>query len=158
MKTLLRIAAFCLLIAGVAVLSYSEGRRHERDEEALLRTDREFQRVAAERGAGGFASFFAEDAVIMRDQPVVGPKAIEEARKPFFAVPGNRLDWKPTGAESEHDMGCTVGRYQITRMNDKGEKTLGHGSYVTVWRRQADKSWKVIFDGGAPDPAPNTKP
>ncbi|MGH9671209.1 MAG: hypothetical protein ACRD3A_13990, partial [Terriglobales bacterium] len=78
MKTLLKIAGFPLLLAGVAVLSYSEGRQHERDEAALLRTDRDFQRVTAERGAAGFASFFAEDAVIMRDQPVVGPAAIEE--------------------------------------------------------------------------------
>jgi hypothetical protein len=88
---------------------------------------------------------------------VVGPKAIEEARKPFFATPGNRLEWKPTGAESEHDLGCTVGRYQITRVDEKGGKAVGHGTYITAWRR-SDKSWKVIFDGGMPDPAPATKP
>ena len=158
MKTLLKVAGFPLLLAAVAVLSYSEGRQHERDEAALLRTDRDFQRVTAERGAAGFASFFAEDAVIMRDQPVVGPKAIEESRQPFFAIPGNRLEWKPTGAESEHDLGCTVGRYQITRVDEKGEKTVGHGTYVTAWQRQPDKSWKVIFDGGEPDPPTRAKP
>jgi ketosteroid isomerase-like protein len=158
MKTLVRIAGFSLLLAGVAVLSYSEGRQHERDEAELMRTDRDFERVTAERGAAGFASFFAEDAVIMRDQPVVGPKAIEEARKPFFATPGNRLQWKPTEAESERDLGCTLGRYQITRVDQKGEKTISHGTYLTAWRRQPDKSWKVIFDGGMPDPAAATKP
>lgn len=158
MRTLLKVAAFPLLLAGAAVLSYSEGRQHERDEAALIRTERDFERATAERGAAGFASFFAEDAVIMRDQPVVGPKAIEEARKPFFATPGNRLEWKPTGAESERDLGCTLGRYQITRVNEKGEKTVGHGTYITAWRRQPDKSWKAIFDGGMPDPPPATKP
>ena len=65
MKTLVKIAGFSLLLAGVAVLSYSEGKQHERDEAALMRTDRDFQKVAAERGATGFASFFAEDAVVM---------------------------------------------------------------------------------------------
>lgn len=158
MKTLLKIAAFSLLLAGVAALSYSQGRQHERDEAALIQTEHDFERATAERGAAGFASFFAEDAVIMRDQPVVGPKAIEEARKPFFATPGNRLEWKPTGAESEHDLGCTVGRYQITRVDEKGGKAIGHGTYITAWRRQPDKSWKAIFDGGMPDPAPATKP
>ena len=157
MKTVLKVAGFSLLLAGVAVLSYSQGRQ-ERDEAALLRTDRDFERVTAEGGAAGFASFFAADAVIMRDQPVVGPKAIEEARQPFFSIPGNRLEWKPTGAESEHDLGCTLGRYQITRVNEKGEKTVGRGSYVTAWRRQPDKSWKAIFDGGVPDPPIRTKP
>ena len=112
MKSLLKIAGFSLLLIGVSVLSYSEGRQHERDEAVLMRTDRDFQRVTAERGAAGFASFFAEDAVVMMgDKPVVGPKGVEEARTPFFAVPGNRLEWKPTGAESEHDLGCTLGRY-----------------------------------------------
>ena len=159
MKTLARIAGFSLLLAGVAVLSYSEGRQHERDEAALMRTDRDFQKVAAERGAAGFASFFAEDGVtVTRDGPVLGPKAIEEMRKPFFATPGNRLDWKPTGAESEHDLGCTLGRYQITRMHEKGEKSVSHGTYLTAWRRQPDNTWKVIFDGGMPDPAPAVKP
>lgn len=159
MRTLLKIVGFSLLLSGVAVLSYSEGRQHERDEAALLRTERDFERATAERGAAGFASFFAEDAVIMRDQPVVGPKAIEEARKPFFGTPGNRLEWKPTGAESEHDLGCTLGRYQITKVDEKGGKTIGHGTYLTAWRRQPDKSWKVIFDGGMPDPpAPEKKP
>ena len=160
MKTLVKIVGFSLFVVGVAVLSYSEGRQHERDEEALKRTDRDFQKVAAERGAAGFASFFAEDAVVMMaGKPVVGPKGVEEARTPFFAVPGNRLDWEPTEAESEHDLGCTLGRYKITRMNDKGEKTISHGTYLTAWRRQPDRSWKVIFDGGAPDPPPPaTKP
>jgi ketosteroid isomerase-like protein len=158
MKTLMRIAGFPLLLAGVAVLSYSQGRQHERDEAALIRAERDFERATAERGAAGFASFFAEDAVIMREQPVVGPKAIEQARQPFFATPGNRLQWKPTEVESEHDLGCTLGRYQITRVDEKGVTTIGHGTYITAWRRQADKSWKVIFDGGMPDPAPPTKP
>ena len=159
MKTLMKIAGFSLLLAGVAVLSYSQGRQHERDEAALMSTDRDFQKVAAERGAAGFASFFAEDAVVMMaGKPVVGPKGVEEARTPFFAVPGNRLDWEPTGAESEHDLGCTLGRYQITTVNDKGEKTIGHGTYITAWRRQSDKSWKAIFDGGMADPSPATEP
>ena len=158
MKALLKIAGFSLLLAGVAALSYSEGRQHERDEAALIRTDRDFERVTAERGASGFASFFSADAVIMRDHPVVGPKAIEHARQPFFATPGNRLEWRPTGAESEHDLGCTLGRYQITWVNEKGEKTIGHGTYVTAWQRQSDQSWKAIFDGGVPDPPTSTKP
>jgi len=158
MKTLLKLAGYSLLLAGVAVLSYSEGQQQERDEAALMRTDRDFERVTAERGAAGFASFFTEDGVtILRDQPVLGPKAIEEARKAFFATPGNRLEWKPTGAESEHDLGCTLGRYQITAVNEKGEKTIGHGTYITAWRRQPDKSWKAIFDGGMPDPPPAGK-
>ena len=74
MKALVKIASFSLLLAGVAVLSYSEGRQHERDEAALMRTDRDFQKVAAESGAAGLASFFDEDAVVMvGDKPVVGP-------------------------------------------------------------------------------------
>ena len=159
MKALLKVACFSLLLSGVAVLSYSQGRQHERDEAALMRTDRDFARATAANGAAGFASFFAEDAVVLlRDQPVVGPKAIEEARKPFFATPGNRLEWKPTGAESERDLGCTLGRYQMTQVDEKGGKTIGHGTYITAWRRQPDQSWKVIFDGGVPDPAPEKRP
>ena len=132
MKALLKVACFSLLLSGVAVLSYSQGRQHERDEAALMRTDRDFARATAANGAAGFAS--------------------------FFATPGNRLEWKPTGAESERDLGCTLGRYQMTQVDEKGGKTIGHGTYITAWRRQPDQSWKVIFDGGVPDPAPEKRP
>ena len=158
MKTLLKVAGFSLLLAGVAVLSYSQGRQAERDRQAIRQRDIEFQKVAAERGAEGFASFFAEDAVIMRNGPVVGPKAIQEVWAPFFARAGNREDWAPTRAETEHDLGCTLGRYTRTVVSDQGEKTTRAGTYVTAWRRQPDKSWKAIFDGGVPDPPIRTKP
>ena len=35
--------------------------------------------------------------------------------------------------------------------NEKGEKITLQGDYLTVWQKQADGSWKVIYDGGTPD-------
>jgi mannose-6-phosphate isomerase-like protein (cupin superfamily) len=69
----------------------------------------------------------------------------------MFAAPGFSLQWTATKAEisGSGDVGYTAGTYQIGP-----EK----GKYITVWKKQADGSWKVtedIFNGDAA-PAPAT--
>jgi ketosteroid isomerase-like protein len=49
------------------------------------------------------------------------------------------------------DVGYTVGRYQVSSLNDEGKPTSRRGSYLTTWQKQKDGSWKVVSDIGAPD-------
>jgi ketosteroid isomerase-like protein len=58
--------------------------------------------------------------------------------------------WEPTasGLAPAGDLGWTVGEWTWSA-NDPGGGEA-RGSYVTVWRRQADGSWKVLFDTGDP--------
>lgn len=44
-----------------------------------------------------------------------------------------------------------MGRYQGMFKNVKGEIVRQSGTYLTVWRKDKDGSWKVVADGGAPD-------
>jgi ketosteroid isomerase-like protein len=50
-------------------------------------------------------------------------------------------------------MGDASGRWTCKSKNEKGEKVTLHGDYLKVWQKQADGSWKVLYDGGTPDPA-----
>jgi ketosteroid isomerase-like protein len=45
------------------------------------------------------------------------------------------------------DLGCTVGEAQIATLKR-------YSKYLTIWRRQADGSWKFVADGGNARPAP----
>jgi len=57
-------------------------------------------------------------------------------------------------ASADGDLGYTLGTWQSTHYNAKGQGQVATGKYVTIWRKQADGSWKVVFDGGNPDTKP----
>jgi ketosteroid isomerase-like protein len=62
---------------------------------------------------------------------------------PRFAV-----SWQPTKAEASRggDIGYTLGTYELTLNNPQGTPVTDRGKYLTVWKKQADGSWKVAVD------------
>ena len=57
------------------------------------------------------------------------------------------LRWAPVASGVRGDVGFTLGTFSFApAAGGKG----GHGSYCTIWRRQADGAWKVVFDTGRP--------
>ncbi|MBI4420961.1 MAG: DUF4440 domain-containing protein, partial [Gemmatimonadetes bacterium] len=51
------------------------------------------------------------------------------------------------------DLGYTVGLFQSRRLDAAGKPVVGTGKYVTIWRKQADGSWKAMLDLGVADAA-----
>jgi len=130
------------------------------DRDELLRLDREFdQKVAAGGGGAAWASYFAENGAMLGQSsaPVTGPEAIRQRMEPVFANPDFSLRWTPTRAEIliSGDLGFTTGRYERRAKDKDGKVEVEHGTYVSVWRKQADGSWKIILDTGSADPAPS---
>lgn len=118
------------------------------DPEELMAADRQFAADVASGGAQAWASWFEDGGAMV--QPGLGEI---RGRDDILAVmagldAGQSLTWEPTRAEiaSAGDMGYTVGRWTST--GPQGDQT--HGVYVSVWRRQADGSWKVSIDLGNP--------
>jgi ketosteroid isomerase-like protein len=58
-----------------------------------------------------------------------------------------RLAWAPIASGKSGALGFTVGKATFTgaRPEDGWRST-----YVTIWRRQPDGTWKVLFDTGRP--------
>ena len=125
--------------------------------EVLMQADRDFAKATAERRLQGWLEYFAEDGVSLANQPAVGREAIRAAFKPLFDNPSFRLEWAPVkaGILPSGTVGYTEGRATSYRTGPRGEELVQHSSYVTVWKKQADGSWKVVFDTGAPDPTKN---
>jgi hypothetical protein len=68
----------------------------------------------------------------------------------FDAFPtGAVLEWWPIAAEiaSSGDLGCTVGEAKINSLHH-------YSKYLTIWKRQPDKTWKFVADGGNQRPSP----
>jgi ketosteroid isomerase-like protein len=47
------------------------------------------------------------------------------------------------------DVGYTTGRSVLRERDRDGKIVERHSEYLTVWRRQRDGSWKVVFDTGS---------
>ena len=124
------------------------------DPAVLMKADSEFDRATAEKGIAAWVSFFAEDGMqVTVDGNIQGRKAIREYMSPAFARPGFALRWKPTYADISRsgDLGYTTGTYEIRGKTPQGQEVSRTGRYVTIWKKQADGSWKVVADIGNPD-------
>jgi ketosteroid isomerase-like protein len=126
---------------------------------SLLQADADFARDVSARGTAAWAEAFAEDgAMLIANTPLVrGREKIRELMAdlgdPGKAKPELQIRWRPLGAQVSDDgtLGWTYGN--SVSISARGEH---QGKYLTIWRKQADGSWKVQADQGSPgwaDPA-----
>jgi ketosteroid isomerase-like protein len=124
--------------------------------EVLLQLEADFMKATAERGLDGFMSFFADDAVDLPagEDMVSGKENIRKALSPWGADVS--LTWTPVKAEisASGDLGYTYGTYVYKAMGKDGKPVMAYGKYTTVWKKQADDTWKVALDTGNSSPAP----
>ena len=127
----------------------------EQERNALLALDREWSQTTKDMNK--FVSYFAPDASFhAQGMPVAtGSAAIMDTFMKISATPGFSVQWTATKAEvsTAGDVGYTVGTYEAS-MSGATEK----GKYVSVWKKQADGTWKVvedIFNADAAGPPPS---
>jgi ketosteroid isomerase-like protein len=127
-------------------------------EDSLMQADRDFASATAERGVDGWVSWFAADgAMVTAGGEVKGHDAIRELMASALSDSGPRLLWEPTYAEAGGgNLGYTIGTSQRVARDSAGT-LLGTGNYLTVWRRQADGTWKVERDIGTYTPVVATE-
>ena len=118
---------------------------------SLVEAERAFARTSVEEGTRhAFLEFLADDAIVFRPTPTNG--------KEWFAPrpeSSRTLAWQPVFADvaDTGDLGYTTGPYSVS---DSTGALLAHGHYVTVWRLQADSTWRVEIDAGSSHPQPET--
>ena len=154
-----RILAFVLLLSAACLAQSTPSAQ------PVLDADRAFNKATQEKRLEGWMSFMADNVVLFgTDPPIVGKEAVRKFFEVPYSSPDYRLDWEPTRGEIYRagTLGYTSGRWTRRFRNAKGEMVERHGNYLTVWEKQKDGSWKVIADGGSPDPvtspAPPAKP
>ena len=123
----------------------------------LYNLEAKFAQDVAERGGAGFASWFADDAVVLGNAkaPVVGKVAI--AKSASWSPQSYQLTWAPDGAwmNISGDTGYTWGHYEGRSKDANGNPAVVSGRYMTIWGKQADGSWKVELDASANEPPPS---
>ena len=123
------------------------------DPEALMEADRAFAAAVAEGGAEAWVSWFASDGAMIQEGigEIRGTEAIRAAMAGIDA-PGVSLHWEPVRADiaASGDLGWTTGRSVFEAPGPDGATMRIDGVYVSIWRLQADGSWKVVMDLGNP--------
>jgi ketosteroid isomerase-like protein len=121
----------------------------------LFDLESKFAKDVLEKGGAGFAEWFAEDGVALGNgtAPVVGRVAI--AKSANWSPQTYQLTWKPTDAVMgpSGDMGYTWGHFEGHSKDANGNPVTTTGRYMTIWRKGADGTWKVVLDAGANEPA-----
>ena len=116
----------------------------------LARTEREFLECASSRGFGeAVHAYIAEDGFVANSL-TLGRAAHGERLKAESAKATKRdrdvIRWQPLHAEvaASGDLGYTWGVAESAPTKEGPFKP--YGVYVTIWRRQADGTWKFVYD------------
>jgi ketosteroid isomerase-like protein len=103
-----------------------------------------FAKSMADRDATAFASLIGDEAVFFGSKDVMrGKTAVVAGWKRFFDGPSAPFSWKP--AEVEVLASGTLGMTSGPVFDLQGRRI---GTFNSIWQRQKDGSWKVIFDKG----------
>jgi ketosteroid isomerase-like protein len=121
------------------------------DVRALVTSENAFAKAVQKHGVkDGFLAYLAPDAILFRPGPVQGVEWMKTR-----PASSGWLDWDPTFADASRssDLGYTTGPWSYRPKGAK-DQPAAWGQYVTLWRKQPDGMWKVVFDGGISHPAP----
>jgi ketosteroid isomerase-like protein len=86
-----------------------------------------------------------------------GKAAIRAMVEGMSKIPGFRISWEPLSASVSQsgDMAYLVEQNQVTFSDSLGNPITEYNKAVTVWRKEADGSWKNVIDMWNAIPVPS---
>lgn len=118
---------------------------NEELKEQVRKAETAFAKTMADRNHAAFVSFLSEEAVFFGRGVLRGKARVAEAWKPFYDAKEAPFSWGPESVEVL-DSG-TLGLSSGPVLSPSGQRV---GTFNSVWRREKDGSWKIIFDKGCP--------
>ena len=121
--------------------------------EEIKQTERDFCAAVVKDGGGiAFPQFMAEPSVwggeVYPDRATASAKIANRPRRPGVAT-----YWDPFFADVSlaGDLGYAIGNSWVTGLKTpEGQPRKSEGFTFTVWRKQADGTWKFVLDAGGP--------
>ena len=111
-----------------------------------------FAQTMATRDLDAFGAHLADEALFFGKTDVLrGKAAVVAGWKAFFAGPEAPFSWAPEQVEV-----LDSGTLAISTGPVKNPAGVTVGTFNSIWRREADGRWRVVFDKGCPvcDTAP----
>lgn len=146
----------CLtLLLGFVSLGFAQKAKEKSALESMVDAELAFAKQSVDQGTReAFMAFIADDGILFRPQAVKGKQWMKDHPLP----PSDKrplLSWYPAvaGMARAGDLGYTTGPWEYK--NDVHDaKPVAWGHFLTVWKKQADGSWKFAVDLGISNPQP----
>jgi len=126
------------------------------DETAIRAAAKAWSAAAEAKDAEAFTSVYTEDAVLMmEDAPDVhGIAALREGVSGMMQDPNFALSFAGDNVvvARSGDIAYETGNYTMTMTGPDESPATEKGSYVAVWRKEADGQWKCVVDAPVSDP------
>lgn len=137
MKYLVLVCAGCLYIGSALAETTAELAAQVRAAENA------FAKTMADRDIEAFASFVAEDAFFFGQDGLRGKKAVVDAWRKFYEGKTAPFSWRAETVEvlDTGELAFSSGPV----FDPQGKRTA---TFNSVWRREADGRWQVVFDKG----------
>jgi ketosteroid isomerase-like protein len=116
---------------------------NENAKQEIEKAEKDFAQMAADKG-------IADSNVTIKRQNDTLIHGKEDV-KIFYSAPFYQkatVKWSPdfVGASIDGDMGYTYGKYVWSSTDSSGKPITFSGVFHTVWKKQADGSWKYVWD------------
>jgi ketosteroid isomerase-like protein len=155
--TLLAAAAAALMLAGCEKANMA-GDKPATDtaaiEKALKADEAQWNADYKAKDLAKVSGHYAPDAALMEPEtPIMSGPAVTKGLGEFLKDPNLDIHFEAdkVGVAQSGDLAYTRGHYHIVTTNPKtGKAQTEDGSYVTVYRKQADGSWKAVEDIASP--------
>lgn len=147
-----RLPVFCFILLFLFVscdqVAPITNSSEKQNAEEIVKTDIAFSDMSRQVGMKkAFMQYMAKDGGLLRPEhpPIIGADAIDylsQLNDTSFTI-----TWKPSHSDISRsgDLGYTFGIYEL-----KVADTIMKGTYVSIWKKQADGTWKFVLDSGNP--------
>ena len=133
---------------------------HDADVKAIKDTEMAWMRDAGTKDVEKWVSYYTDDGVVLLPNApaIAGKDNIRAAMKPMMADPKFALQFGSSKVDvsKSGDLAYAQGTYTMN-MTDPNTKSpaMDRGKYLTVFKKQADGTWKAVEDMLSSDmPAP----
>lgn len=118
------------------------------DETTLRRLDEEWSKAVGAKDVEKTMSYYADDALMMPPNipTLIGKQPIGTLWKSLLEASGFAGGWKATKVDVSGNLSYVTGTYEITETDDNGKPMTDKGTYLKVWKKQPDSSWKCVAD------------
>ncbi len=128
----------------------ASGEGRESAKAGIARAEKDFEKMAAEKGIAEAFWFFADSNAVIRrrnDSLVKGKDQIRELYSDAYFRTA-RVTWSADFVEAAEsgELGYTYGHYRWQSTDSTGKTEESTGVFHTVWKKQKDGSWKYVWD------------
>ena len=127
------------------------------EEQKLMEASRAWSRAAQGADVDAILAYWADDAVVIQPGQEVarGRESQRRMIEGMKRLPGFKISWEPLEARISDggDMGYLIERNTVRMNGPDGRLVTQQYRAVTIWRKQADGSWKNVVDISNPGPA-----